>query len=59
MEYLSMTTAVKALSPAEKKQLLKDPVDWVQRHRIRVGKRALADILEQRQALLAASESVT
>lgn len=54
-----MTTAAKALSPAEKKQLLKDPVDWVQRHRIRVGKRALGDILEQRQALMAASEAVT
>ena len=53
-----MTTAVKALSPTEKKQLLKDPIDWVRQYRIRVGKRALSEILEQRQSLLDSSQGV-
>jgi FemAB-related protein (PEP-CTERM system-associated) len=54
-----MTTAARALSPAEKKQLLKDPIDWVRQHRVRVGKRALSEILAQRQSLLDSSQGVT
>ncbi len=53
-----MTTAAKALSPAEKKQLLKDPQEWVRRHQIRVGKRSLAELLEQRESLAASSAAL-
>ncbi len=53
-----MTMAAKALSPAEKKQLLKNPHEWVRRHQIRVGKRSLAELLEQRELLAASSAAL-
>lgn len=54
-----MTMAARALSPAEKKQLLKDPQEWVRRYQIRVGKRSLATLLEQRETLAARTAALT
>jgi FemAB-related protein (PEP-CTERM system-associated) len=53
-----MTTAAKALSPAEKKQLLKNPHEWVRQHQILVGKRTLSELLERRQMLSTSSEAL-
>lgn len=58
MGYLCMTMAAKALSPAEKKQLLKDPAAWVQQHGIQVGKRTLAEMLERRSKMLQGRETL-
>lgn len=46
-----------ALSPADRKRLLKDPEGWVREHQIRVGKRALSELIQRRRVLVTAGEA--
>lgn len=53
-----MTTAADPLSPAQRKQLLKNPPAWVREYGVQVGKRAFEEILAEREALKEANALV-